>query len=572
MCLDTFAHLVDGEDDKVADWVARIPSPEYVCESAFAAKQSSRIIYAVLTVQIAIVAQPPTRTNPLDQLDLKTEWKDISKRQRNFWYRYSGSPTTVVFVHGHLSCPRDCWREPHSREYWPDLVWRDDRLGKPNIFLGGFTTGVKVTQYEIRDCAEELYSAIRRMDVNGRPAPLDHERIVFICHSLGGVVARYMLESHKEAFYEKQVALGLFGSPAYGSVWASLASFVAEAIQHKTSLQLQRGHTSLRDLDSRFVDLIHDRLIPGLVGIEVAESKPLFSWMCFPVVGQSSAHRHYFAGARKLADRNHSQLVRPRDLTDEPHGVLVDLFTKSMQAAREQLALDGTSSKAGRQRRQLLQKVIEAARSGYLELASDLAVECLNLGLAKPTELILAEQYRLTMDYASIEAGENRLEGTLINLGKTPVSSFDEILTGTVAIGDEDLNLRVISPSDRRISAFTQPESSTAHAKFVRIEFADLLPADQLEFTMHYAWPGDHPDETVRYHDFMVDFLVESFELVVRARQSPPEFHGVVEIIGHEQRRLAKNEYVCTENGNELTVALTNIRFGCKYRITFKVE
>ena len=122
-----------------------------------------------------------------------------AKGDNNVWYHYDDhSDTAFVFVHGILSDSRSCWyyedRDDESKScYWPELVLEDPRLDKPSIFLGGYYTAIDSGPYEIRNCASELYRAIRRDDDDPelRPPVMEKERIVFICHSTGGIVARY---------------------------------------------------------------------------------------------------------------------------------------------------------------------------------------------------------------------------------------------------------------------------------------------------------------------------------------------------------------------------------------------
>src|SRR6476659_831264 len=99
----------------------------------------------------------------------------------NLWYHFDARYDTVlVYVHGVLSDSRSCWYregpEPGGATYWPDLVLADSRLKALNIFLGGYYTAVDAGPYEVRNCAEELFSALGRSDHQGQPPPLDSPR------------------------------------------------------------------------------------------------------------------------------------------------------------------------------------------------------------------------------------------------------------------------------------------------------------------------------------------------------------------------------------------------------------
>jgi len=49
---------------------------------------------------------------------------------------------------------------------------------------------------------------------------MSRNSIVFVCHSTGGIVVRYLLESNWAQFKDKRVGLVLIASPSYGSTQA----------------------------------------------------------------------------------------------------------------------------------------------------------------------------------------------------------------------------------------------------------------------------------------------------------------------------------------------------------------
>src|SRR5262249_9770770 len=132
-------------------------------------------------------------------------------RTNNFWYVLNSSDTVVVFVHGIFSDSRGCWlfedRAPGHRVFWPDLVRTDERIGDPSLFLAGYYPAVDSGDFSVAQCAREVLEALERPGAGGDPAVLDWENIVFICHSTGGIVARYMLERYKGLFRDKSVGL-----------------------------------------------------------------------------------------------------------------------------------------------------------------------------------------------------------------------------------------------------------------------------------------------------------------------------------------------------------------------------
>jgi hypothetical protein len=107
----------------------------------------------------------------------------------NIWYEYQGASSTLIFVHGVLSDSASCWFNKDNKAYWPELTLTDPRLPKLNVFLGGYYTAIDSGEYDVHNCAEELFSALKRVDLSGRPGPFDSPHLVFVCHSLGGIMA-----------------------------------------------------------------------------------------------------------------------------------------------------------------------------------------------------------------------------------------------------------------------------------------------------------------------------------------------------------------------------------------------
>ena len=122
------------------------------------------------------------------------------KGTNNLWYLLNDSSSVIVFVHGILSDSLGCWlsKEEGQTTYWPHLVTEDARLQHPAVFLGGFYTAVDAGKYDIADCAKELLNGLTVPDAQLHRTPLEQKRIVFICHSTGGIVVRYLLTRYAD--------------------------------------------------------------------------------------------------------------------------------------------------------------------------------------------------------------------------------------------------------------------------------------------------------------------------------------------------------------------------------------
>ncbi len=143
-----------------------------------------------------------------------------NSRQNNIWFRYDvSSNAVIVFLHGIFSDSRNCWlyddkANPVRSVYWPALIASDSRFDNASIYLAGFYTAIDAGAYQIRNCADEVLAALARSDEDGRPGPISKPTVIFICHSTGGIVARYLLEANQARFAAKKLGLILIASPS----------------------------------------------------------------------------------------------------------------------------------------------------------------------------------------------------------------------------------------------------------------------------------------------------------------------------------------------------------------------
>ncbi|NPT47176.1 hypothetical protein GNZ12_38980 [Paraburkholderia sp. 1N] len=256
-----------------------------------------------------------------------------AKGTNNLWYTLNDSSSVIVFVHGILSDSLGCWLAKENGEqstYWPQLVTEDARLQHPAVFLGGFYTAVDAGKYDISDCAKELLSGLTVPDRQLQRPPLEHKRIVFVCHSTGGIVVRYMLTRHAEKFKDKEIGLVLIASPSYGAKLADTIGGLASFYDNQLGVHLKWGNDVLRNLDDDFKELLDKKAIPQLVGIEACENHFIFHRKFLPdkhfVVERESAGRYFTV--RMLKDTDHFSTVKPNGFDHPAHKLLVEFWLR----------------------------------------------------------------------------------------------------------------------------------------------------------------------------------------------------------------------------------------------------
>lgn len=239
------------------------------------------------------------------------------------WFHHEKAQSTIIFVHGVLSDADSAWR---GTAFWPDLVRADDRLPPFNIYLAGYHTGISAGRYSVADCARELLEALS-IPLGGHDPVMAGDEIIFVCHSMGGLVVRTLLTDSSHLFADKKIGLVLMASPSMGSRYANMLAPITKALGHSQGTGLQWEARDLISLDERFRQLLHQKRIPRLVGAEAQEHLgPIKTWIgklfSPPIVPANSGSR-YFGAPRLLGGTSHSTITKPSDYEAPCHRFLL---------------------------------------------------------------------------------------------------------------------------------------------------------------------------------------------------------------------------------------------------------
>ncbi|MGO8023916.1 esterase/lipase family protein [Rhizobium leguminosarum] len=252
------------------------------------------------------------------------------------WHRESENGTVVVFIHGVLSSSETCWRNENGT-YWPDLIVGEPNLSGTGVYLFSYETSIFSGSYNLGDVVDSLKEFMRLDGV------FNCQTIVFVAHSMGGIVARKLLVERAIDFPPSAIAVGLFlvASPSIGATYANYLKPLARLVGHSQAdaLRFSQDNLWLMGLDREFInaksagtlalsgkELIEDEFIavPGLIRRQVVEP---------------FAAARYFGEAVKIGGSNHFSIAKPESRSALQHRLLVKFVSEALEAQLKRITI-----------------------------------------------------------------------------------------------------------------------------------------------------------------------------------------------------------------------------------------
>lgn len=312
------------------------------------------------------------------------------------WIQKINNPeVSVVFVHGFLSNGQDCWTNAQSNAYWPDLLKNEPDFNEIGIYVYTYQTDFFSGNYTLGDVVDDLKERLTLDQVT------NSKKLVFVCHSMGGIVARKLLVSREHDFQQKNIGLFFVASPSLGSDYANWLKPLAQLMNHSQAdvLRFSQNNQWLNDLNKDFKNLLgSNRLI--IHGKEIIEDKfiILTKWFIHKQVVEPFSGALYFPEPYKLPASDHFSIAKPENSNAMQHRLLVqfiwgnfhshshtDSHTVSIQKPDQQPTAgkenifdsDETTSQLALWQNRLKQKLIEQFKKPELKPIVDAYLEAL---------------------------------------------------------------------------------------------------------------------------------------------------------------------------------------------------
>lgn len=215
------------------------------------------------------------------------------------WVRHPNGPLTVVFVHGILSDAQSCWRHSNGT-MWPDTLAKEPTIKDVGIYIFEYKTSLFSGTYRLGDVVDALRT---HLQLDGVQAS---RQLVFVCHSMGGIVVRrYVVQNALDLIEaKKEIGLFLIASPSLGSTYANFAASIARFFKHTQAdiLRFSQENSWLMDLDRDFLNLKESNRLP-LRGKELIEDNfVVFRKLLRRQVVEPFSGARYFGDALKVRE------------------------------------------------------------------------------------------------------------------------------------------------------------------------------------------------------------------------------------------------------------------------------
>ena len=253
------------------------------------------------------------------------------------WERRFGNGAAVVFVHGALSSGETCWQNANGT-YWPSLLEDEPTVEKVGIYVFTYATNIFSGTYRLGDVVDALKEQMRVDRV------FDCRTLVFVAHSMGGLVVRKLLVERVTDFRDKHTSVGLFlvASPSLGSRYANMIRPLARFLGHSQAdaLRFSQNNAWLMDLDKEFSNLKEAKTI-RLVGKELVED----TFIALPglirtQVVEPFSGAKYFGESLKVPGSNHFSIAKPDSPQAIQHQLLLRFIAEMLAHEEGRLPLE----------------------------------------------------------------------------------------------------------------------------------------------------------------------------------------------------------------------------------------
>jgi len=253
----------------------------------------------------------------------------------------------VVFVHGGAGSAQATWKHAEADKNWPELMAGDDAFRGASLFVYNYASPWFRKALSVPQLGVDMRTVL------GDRGVLEHRALVFVAHSMGGLVVKEFLLQFRE-YIERTKFVYFFGVPSKGTELTRVARYLTDNPQSRDVGSIEIGSFLERQLvDWRAVHAGRPRF-PIYCAYETLPA-PVYGAI---VVDFSSAIEGCFEPPEAVV-ADHRQMVKPRSRDTTAYVMLRDKYRREF-ARPERVELGGVRQVAA----EYLAKGLAAAAQG----------------------------------------------------------------------------------------------------------------------------------------------------------------------------------------------------------------
>lgn len=210
----------------------------------------------------------------------------------------------IIFVHGLFGDSRSTWTNENGT-YWPDLLREDPTFKNENIYTFEYSSPKFGLSYTIDELADVMNREFENDGIQ------NYSKLIFLCHSMGGVVTRAFLLKYREKYADKVRFAYFFSTPSTGSSIATIVSIISKNPQLGKIRPMQSGDY-LADIHRGWLNTGLTSKISSYCAYEIKKTYGQ------QIVEMESATALCNKKCNAIL-KNHFDIVKPANLQDESH-------------------------------------------------------------------------------------------------------------------------------------------------------------------------------------------------------------------------------------------------------------
>lgn len=233
----------------------------------------------------------------------------------------------VIFVHGLGGDNVSTW-DADGKCFWPDWIAED--FPQCRVLQRGYDSNVFARFLTGKGASIQDLAGMLADDLVNRPDPAPH--VLFITHSLGGLVVKGMLRKCKDSgnpdwneLASQTAGIAFLGTPHVGSQLADALDLLLRRFKSTTSKQLVYAAPELIELNEFFRTWAHKQ------GIEVRSYYETKDTNGFRVVDPVTANPNVQGSDPVGVEADHITICKPKSREDRVYRSIASLMEKVMR-------------------------------------------------------------------------------------------------------------------------------------------------------------------------------------------------------------------------------------------------